>query len=123
MPSKRLETLNYEEKGILDPTRGRSFIYMVLLFLLYKSLFFWIPLHKDLHFPFIFTQKLSSSYTWMRLSSSKCRMRLHFWDFRPIQNIYVKLLLCNLSCAITVHGYFLINAVRGVVILHLMRRR
>ena len=33
-----------------------------------------------------------------------------------------KLLPCNLSCATTVHGHFLINVTKEVVVLHLMRR-
>ena len=113
MPSKRLGTLNYEEKGILGPTRGRSFIYMVLLSLLYESFsshFLSIPYHKDLHFPFIFTQRVYSSYTW--------RVEIAFLGLLSHPEHTSKFLPCNLSCATTVHGHFLINAARGVVVLH-----
>ena len=33
-----------------------------------------------------------------------------------------KLLPCNLSCATTIHGHFLINAAKEVVVLLLMQR-
>ena len=81
-----------KKKWILGPTRGRSFIYMVLFSFFHKSLslfslslFLWIPLYKDLHFPFIFTHKLSSSYTW--------RVEIAFQDFCPIQNVQVSFCL------------------------------
>ena len=115
MPSKRLGILNYEEKGILGPTQGRSFIYMVLLSLFHQSLFFRIPFHKDLHFPFIFTPRLSSSYTW--------RVEIAFLELLSHPKHTGKLLPCNLSCATTIQDHFLINAARGVVVLHLMRKR
>ena len=108
MPSKRPGTLNYEEKGILDPTRGRSFIYMVLFSLLHKSLSLFYfslgPFSKDLHLPFIFTHKLSSSYTW--------RVKIVFLGLLSHPKHTGKLLPCNLSCVITIHGHFFINAAK-----------
>ena len=65
-------------------------------------------------FPFIFTHRLSQSYTW-RAEIVFLRLLFH-----PEHTS--KLLLYNLSCATTVHGHFLINVARGVVVLYLIWR-
>ena len=76
--------------------------------------FFINPLHKDLHFPFIFTHRLSQSYTW--------RVEIVFPSFLSHSEHTSKLLPCNLSCATTIHSHFLINVDKGVVVLYLMWR-
>ena len=101
------------------------FYICVCLSRLYKYLSSWLqsPLffifsdlpYMDLNFSFIFKNKSSSSYTW--------RAEITFLGLLSHPEHTSKLLPCNLSCATTVYGHFLINATRGVVVLYLMRRR
>ena len=104
---------------ILGQAREGSFVYISVTFLLvtkfFLFLFFSGSPHKDLHLSFKFTHKLSYSYTW--------RAEIAFTRLQSHSEHTSKLLPCNLSCATTVHGNFLINVARGVVVLHLMRRR
>ena len=85
-------------------------------FSLSLSFFFFslYPFSYGSSFPFIFTHRLSQPYTW-RAEIVFLRLLFH-------SEHTSKLLLYNLSCATTVHGRFLINAARGVVVLYLMWR-
>ena len=87
------------------------FYICVCLSRLYKYLSSWLqsPLF------FIFKNKSSSSYTW--------RAEITFLGLLSHPEHTSKLLPCNLGCATTVYGHFLINGTRGVVVLYLMRRR
>ena len=86
--------------------------YKVLSFPL---LFFFSPFpHMDLPFPFISKHKTSQSYTW--------RAEITFLGLLSHPEHTSKLLPCNFSCVTTVHGHFLINATKGVVVLYLLRR-
>ena len=119
------QTTNYEEKMILGQARGMSVLYIRISFffeLIFQFfipklsfLFFWGSPHKDLHFSFIFTHRLSQSYTW--------RAKIAFPGLLSHPERTSKFLQCNSSCATTVHGHFLINAVREVVAMHLMGMR
>ena len=60
------------------------------------------------------SQRLSSSYTW--------RVEIAFLELLSHPEHTGKLLPRNLSCATTIHDYFLINAAKGVVVLHLMQK-
>ena len=109
------QTTNYEEKRILGQARGMSVLYInVFLSSLNKyfssslqssfsSLFWGSPLIRI----FIFLLYLHRDY----LSPTPRRLRLHSQDFCLIRNIL----------ATTVHGHFLINAAKGVIVLHLMQ--
>ena len=92
--------------------------YKVLSFFFFFFFFFPSPPppppNMDLPFPFISRHKPSQSYTW--------RAEIAFLGLLSHQEHTSKLLPCNLSCATTVHGHFLINAARGVVVLYLMQR-
>ena len=72
------------------------------------------PPSKDLHLPFIFTHRLSSRYIW--------RVEIAFLGLLSHPKHTGQLLSYNLSCITTVHGHFLINVAREVVVSHLMRR-
>ena len=108
---KRDATLNYQEERDPRSFKGRSFyISMFLLSFLYQ--FFFPSLSGSP--PFIFTHRLSSCYTW--------RVQIAFLGLLSHPEHTGKLLPYSLSCATIVHGHFLINAVREVVVLHLMWR-
>ena len=77
-------------------------------------LFFSLSMHKDLHFSYIFTHRLSWFYTW--------RAEIAFPGLLSHSEHTSKLLPCNLSYATNVHGHFFINVAKGVVILYLMWR-
>ena len=114
------KTTNCGDKMILGQAREGSFVYISVTFLLVTKFFLFLFFffgspHKDLHLSFKYTQKLSQSYTW--------RAEIAFTGLLSHPEHTSKLLPCNLSCATTVHGNFLINVARGVVVLHLMRRR
>ena len=113
MPSRgsRLQIVKIKGSSV-RPEDGQLYIWVFLFSWLQSSSPFFF--HKDPHFSFIFTYRLSQSYTW-RAEIVFLRLLFH-----PEHTS--KLLLYNLSCATTVHGHFLINVARGVVVLYLMWR-
>ena len=74
---------------------------------------FLIPLHLDLPITFISSHNSFESYTW--------RAEIVLLELLSHLEHTSKFLSCNLSCAITIHGHFLINAARGVVVSYLMQ--
>ena len=113
---------NYKEKRLLDQARGISILY-TYVFLTYtnvsvlghKVLSFFLFFYPIPHiWILIFLLYLNTNHLNLILGG----LRLHSQDFYLIRNILVSFYPAILA----VHGHFVINATKGVVVLYLMRR-